>query len=476
MNQHLRIGAAALALAALAAAAPAGAASKSTPAATPAAGGDLGKMSSDLQALSRRVGPGVVQIYTSGLTPGPGDVAGGLLSRQRGTGSGVILSPDGVIVTNAHVVDGATRVVVELAGPRPGPPGLSSVKASGVRMDATIVGVDQESDLAVLQVEGKGLPTLPFGDSDALQPGQLVMAFGSSLGFGGSVSIGVVSAVARQIEPDAPMIYVQTDTDIHPGNSGGPLVDVQGRVVGINTFIIGSPAGEAIGFAAPSNIVAAVVAQIRKNGRVVRGEIGANAQSITPELARGLKLSRDWGAILSDVAPNGPAAAAGLKTGDIVLELDGKPMENGRQLEVNLYRRAAGETVAIEVERDGEKKAIQVQLAERPAGLDRMATMMSLQDNLLEPLGILAVEVNGMIARAVPMREPWGVLVVRSTQDAPPGGRPLVPGDVIRAIDRTSVRTIGDARKLLAAHKTGDWVALQVERRGLMTYVPVEMP
>ena len=279
---------------------------------TPAAP-ELDRLSADLQALSRRVSPAVVQVFASSLVPmgGGGGAAGGLLSRQRGLGSGVIVDAEGFIVTNAHVVMGARRVQVQLAEPRSGSPGRSVLKPAGARLEARIVGLDRESDLAVLKIDGRGLPTLPFADSDSLRQGQMVLAFGSPLGLESSVSMGIISAPVRQIEPDAPMIYLQTDAAINPGNSGGPLVDTRGAVVGINAFIMGSAAGNAVGFAAPSNIVNAVQQQIRKHGRVRRGEIGVRVQTVTPELASGLGLERDWGAILADVQPGGPGGSGG---------------------------------------------------------------------------------------------------------------------------------------------------------------------
>ena len=287
--------------------------------------------------------------------------------------------------------------------------------------------------------------------------------------------MGVISATVRQVEPDSPMIYLQTDAAIHQGNSGGPLVNTRGEIVGINTFILNPPVGDAVGFAAPSNIVSAVYRQIREHGRVRRGDIGIRAQTITPELKRGLGLDRDCGVILADVAPGGPADHAGLKPGDVVTTLDGKTMENGRQLEVNLYRRGAGEEVRLGIWRDGESSVRRVTLTERTGDFDVVATLARPEENLVAPLQILGLTVDPMLAQMVPMRQPWGVLVASSTGDAPPGGAPLLPGDVIRSINRSSVRTLDDLRRGLAASTSGSWIVLHVERGGRMIYVPCEI-
>ena len=208
---------------------------------------------------------------------------------ERSSGSGVIVDPDGYIVTNAHVVERATRIEVELPLAATGSaPGSSILRRRGRMVGAQVVAIDHETDIAVLKVEAKGLPVLPFGDSEALRPGQIVLAFGSPLGLESSVTMGVVSAVARQLTPEDPMIYIQTDAPINPGNSGGALVDTEGRLVGINTLIYSQSGGnEGIGFAAPSNIVRNVFAQIRKTGRVRRGEIGVHTADDHAAAGRG---------------------------------------------------------------------------------------------------------------------------------------------------------------------------------------------
>jgi serine protease Do len=309
-------------------------------------------LSSALEAAARLVAPAVVEIFTTWYEPGDGVLprTADLVTTARASGSGVIVDADGYIVTNAHVVRGAHNVRVELAVPSSG----RSILATRSRtVTGQIVGVDQETDLAVIKVDATGLSALSFADSDDLEAGQVVLAVGSPMGLHNSVSLGVISAVARQLEPESPMIYVQTDASINQGSSGGPLVDLHGRIVGINTLIVSRAGGyEGLGFAAPSNIVRTVVEQLRKIGRVRRGDIGIRAQTVTPLLASGLRLARETGVLLADVIPGSPAARAGLAIGDVVLALDGKPMENGRQLQVGLYRHFVGDVVSLDVLRD----------------------------------------------------------------------------------------------------------------------------
>src|SRR4029453_18369711 len=269
----------------------------------PAASSDLSR---SLEATTRVVSPAVVGILTTSFKAGEGLISSSadLVTTERGSGSGIIVDPAGYIVTNAHVVRGAQRLRVELPVPSAG----RSILAPRCRIvSGQIVGLDLETDLAVIKIDEKNLPALTFGDSDELRPGQVVLAFGSPLGLHNSVSMGVVSAVARQLGPESPMVYVQTDASISPGSSGGPLVDLDGRVVGLNTLTMAKP-GESsgIGFAAPSNIVRTVYEQIKAMGRVRRGDIGVRAQTVTPVLAMGLGLPRESGVVLADVLPGSP--------------------------------------------------------------------------------------------------------------------------------------------------------------------------
>jgi len=431
---------------------------------------DLSGLSRDLQALSERVKPAVVQVLITGYAP-----ADGQLVKQRASGSGVILDPDGYVITNAHVVQGARRVQVALAGLASGPPGARSIlKAPGRILGAVVVGTDLETDLAVLKLDEKGLPSLPFGDSEALHAGELVLAFGSPLGLENSVTLGVVSAVARQVRPDDRMIYVQTDASINPGNSGGPLVDVEGRVVGINTFILSQSGGsEGIGFAAPSNIVRNVFDQIRRTGRVHRGEIGVRVQTVTPALAAGLGLRQEWGVVLSDVPPDGAAARAGLRIGDMVLKLDGKVMENARQLEVDLYPRVPGGSVSLDVLRGAQRLTYVVTVAERLGDPERFADRVSPERNSVARLGVLALDLDETVALLLPpLRARAGVVV--ATADGRSGPDPLLPGDVIYSVNREPVSGVESLRAVLAQLKPGAAVVVQLERGGELRFVVLD--
>src|SRR2546426_888749 len=299
----------------------------------------LRQLNESLVRLTEKLTPAVVLVLSNAYKPAgeQSEESAAAVTLRQSTGSGVVLSADGFIVSSAHVVAGATRVQVQLP-PQDVPPGKSIVRSRGRMVPAKLVGFDRETDLALLKVDAEQLPFLTLGDSDRVKQGQLVLALGNPLGLDNTVSMGVVSAVARQIRPDDRVVYIQTDAPINPGNSGGPLVDIDGNVVGVNTMILTQSGGsEGVGFAVPSNIVLTIMDQLSRTGTVTRGDIGVEAQTITPTLAAALGLPRDRGAVLADVVPERPADNAGLRIGDIVLSLNGKPMENARQFHVNLY-------------------------------------------------------------------------------------------------------------------------------------------
>ena len=438
----------------------------------------LHDLSMALQTLSQRTGRAVVEIFSTGFAISNEEESSNaaLLSRQRSTGSGVIISPDGYIVTNAHVVKGSRRIQVQIATSLERPVGHSVIKPMATKVDAKIVGIDRDSDLAVLKIDRTGLPFLHFGDSEELRQGQLVLAFGNPLGLANSVTMGVVSSSARQIKPEDPMIYVQTDAPINPGNSGGPLLDADGRVVGINTFILTQSGGsEGIGFAIPSNIVRNVVDQIRKDGHVHRGQIGVYAQTITPPLAAGLGLSRDWGVLLADVEPEGPADAAGLKVGDVVSTLNGRTMENARQFQVNLYRRPVGEKVTIKALRGDQELSFEVEVIERENDPLRFADMVKPEENVITRLGILGIDINQKTSQMLPdLRKKYGVVVAARAAGSA-YSTALDPGDVIYAVNGGVITSVAALREALDKLKPTDPTVLQIERDGRLMYLDLEV-
>ena len=439
----------------------------------------LGDLSNRFESLAEKVSPAVVHIVSSGFAPVAGDASQvTVLGRQRSGGSGVIVDPSGYVLTNAHMIAGARRVQVMLATRVEPLPGQASIlKPQPKLREAEIIGVDSETDLAVLKIDQSDLPFLLLGDSDTLRPGQLVFALGSPLGLENSVTMGIVSSVARQLERDHPMIYIQTDTAINPGNSGGPLVNADGHVVGINTLIFSQSGGnEGIGFAAPSNIARAVFEQIRDHGHVRRGEIGVQAQTITSGLAAGLALPRDWGVLLADVKPGGPADIGGLKVGDIVQSLDGKLMENARKFNVNIYQRKIGDVVEIKALRGSEELTANVAVLEREDDPGRLAELVTRDQNMIQQLGILGIELNREIREMLPpLRRSAGVVVAARLADGPDWASLFQPGDVIYSVNQKLTLGLRELRGAIDEVPKGLAAVIQLERDRKLMYVSFEM-
>jgi serine protease Do len=440
----------------------------------------LGELSQSLEDLVNRVRPAVVQIFSTGyVTADESDSsnAAALLSQQRSTGSGIILSDDGFIVTNAHVVRGARRIQVRLSVARLR--GRNSTFEPEVKLlDAKLIGMDREMDVAVVKIDRAALPHLQLGNSDAVRQGELVMAFGTPRGLEGSVSMGIVSSTSRELHPDDFLAYIQTDAPINPGNSGGPLIDAQWHVVGINTFILTQSGGsEGLGFAIPSNMVSTIYSQIRKEGHVHRGRIGIYVETITPALAEGLSLVRDWGVLVGDVTPEGPADKAGVKVGDLVESVNGRILRNARQLEAYIYRSPMKEKIALQVLRGKDQLTMDVPVIDSVDDPQRFADMVNPEDNLVSRLGILAIGIDKDLAAMLPgLRNSYGVLVAAGSSATDlTSGTGLQPGDVIYSVNQDPVATVEALRKKVAEYKPGDEVAMQIERSGRLMFVAIEI-
>ena len=432
----------------------------------------LSQLSVAFEELAQRVGPAVVQIVATGYAAQAGGEGG--LAKQRGTGSGVILDPEGYIVTNLHVVEGARRIQVILPASRDS--GGSILKPRGRVVGAQIAGIDDETDLAVLRVEEKGLPALTLGDSEALRQGQIVLAFGSPLGLENSASLGVVSAVARQLQSDSPMIYVQTDAPINPGNSGGALVNIKGELIGINTAIASTTGGNVgVGFAIPSNMAKAAMQSLIKTGRVIRGFLGASTQDVTPLLGKLFKLPDVKGAIITDLMPKGSAEKAGLRRGDVVVRFDGKDVVEAGRLRNLIGSAPIGSKFRLEIIREGRPEQIELVIQEGPRERIRKSSSASRTFLAGHPLaGLLVDEVTPAVARQLGLEAVAGVLIAGIDEGSLAEAAGLNPGDLILEVNHQPVADLFAYQRIVEPIKAKDLTLLMINRQGMVLYVPIE--
>jgi serine protease Do len=438
----------------------------------------LQQLNSAIEQLTARISPAVVQILVTGYGPvdeGRGQTA--LISREHAIGSGVVVDSNGYIITNAHVVLGAQQIHVALPLPSVNHPDQIAPVGKQRVVEARLVGLHKETDLALLKIEQTGLPTLALGSRRAVHQGQLVFAFGSPEGLENSVTMGVVSSVARQADPNRPLVYIQTDAPINPGNSGGPLVDADGYVIGINTFILSEAGGsEGLGFAIPARIVRFVYESLRKYGHVHRIEVEAGAQTITPTLARGLGLAQNWGVIIDDVTPGGPADAGGLKVGDIVISADGRMIGTLPAFTSALYLHPLDQSLKLEILRGTERKTLIIAALEMKDSMDSLSELASSENNLVPQLGILALDLNDNLRSMLgTLRNPSGVVVVARVADFMSSATGLQTGDVIHSVNRTPIDSLSALREALKQIKPRDPVVLQVERGGGLQWLAFDL-
>lgn len=436
----------------------------------------LERMNESIDALTRKVWPSVVQILVTSYGPReqttPGET-GLVVGQGRSVGSGFVIDADGYIMTNAHVVANAQRVQVMLS-PTNADGSLAAALSPKMNVvPARIAGISSELDVALLKVDGLKLPALSLATYSQLRQGETVFAFGSPNGLRYTLTHGLVSAVARQVNPDSPLIYVQTDAPINPGNSGGPLVNIRGEVVGMNTFIVSQSGGsEGLGFAVPSATIRTAFRQLQQYGQLRRQEIGMSLQTITPEMAAGLRLSRDYGVIVSDVWPKGPAETAGLMPGDILIAVDGQLVDNLPTVNYTFRLRDSQEPVAIVVLRGAMERAFSIPAVEQKSEFDLVSALADPKQNLVAELGVLAVAIDRRLVTASSgLRYGFGIIVAARTS----GARtevPLLPRDVIFSVNGANMFTLDQLRETMRAFKSGSAVTLQIQREGRLLFVP----
>ena len=443
--------------------------------------GVLIQLNGALETLAAKVSPAVVQILVTGYGPLRENEQDrsqtAFIVRQHAVGSGVIVDGSGYIMTNAHVVEGAQRIRVALPLPMGDSAGQVPIGKRRI-LEAKLVGQHKETDLALLKIDDTDLPTLPLLSQQRPHVGQLVFAIGSPEGLQNSVTMGVVSALARQPDPTKALTYLQTDAPINPGNSGGPLVDMYGSVLGINTFILSQGGGsEGLGFAIPARVVEFVYHSLRKYGHVHHVEIGAGAQEITPTLAEGLHLAQHWGVVVDDVKPGGPAAAAGLQIQDIILRADDRRIETLPSLSAALYLHRLDQVVKLEILRGTEKKILYVPAIEQHDHMDELLDAVNPENSLIPRLGVLAVDLSDALRTRLgsELRIPSGVIVVGRAADLILPDTGLQAGDIIHQLNTTSIDSMDALRNAVKNLKTGDPVVMQIERDGGLQYVSFEM-
>ncbi|MEO9035873.1 MAG: trypsin-like peptidase domain-containing protein [Gemmatimonadaceae bacterium] len=437
-------------------------------------------LSADYEALVSKVSPSVVEVMVSGFGVVADEATsnvGVTLGHERGLGSGVVVSADGYIVTNAHVVAGADRVRVRISGDSTDDQVSQFLRGeSGRIVDARIVGVDSDLDLALIKVNAAGLRAMPLADYHKIRQGELVFAVGAPEGFSNSVTMGVVSSVARQPDADVASLYIQTDAAINLGNSGA-LVNTDGQLVGLNTSIVTKSGGrEGLGFAIPSAVIESAIPDLRAFGHVRHGLIGINIQANSPELANGLHLSQASVVLVTDVAPHAPAADAGVGVRDIIVSIDGAPTPTIAVFGIIMRAHRAGDSVSVRLLRDTSVVAVKLGVIEQDRQSDRLIDLARPRANRIPQLGIVGVEVTGDMSNMLPqLRVASGVIVAARLEQSTFAENPLVAGDIIHAVNRTPVETRSDPLAAVRAARVGARVVLQIERDGRMSYLTMRL-
>jgi serine protease Do len=432
----------------------------------------------DFAALADQYGPAVVNVTVVGkpqqLTDFPGGQPGdpfyeffrrrfgqpnprGNAPVPQGEGSGFIVSSDGYVLTNAHVVANADEVTVKTTDRR--------------EYTAKVVGADEQTDVAVLKIDAKNLPTVQLGDPAKLRPGQWVVAIGSPFGFENSVTAGIVSATSRSMQGGNYTPFIQTDVAVNPGNSGGPLFNMDGEVVGINSQIFSRTGGYmGISFAIPIDVASSVKDQLIKTGRVTRSRIGVSIQDVNAQLAESFGLDRPRGALIGMVEDDSPGQKGGIRPGDVILKVDGNEVETSAQVPVMIASKKPGSEVAIEVWRDGGTKRLTVRPEEIKEKGERVARV---QQNEADEAAQLGLAVRQLAPEEKRAAETDGSILVEDV-DGPAAAAGVRPGDIILAVNGKKVTSLAEL-KTAAKKRSAKVVALLIERDDAQIYVPLRV-
>ena len=371
----------------------------------------------------------------------------------RSLGSGFIINSAGYIVTNNHVVDGASEIRVKLS--------------DGREFPGKVIGRDSKTDLALLKIDTTGLPVVPLGDSDDLPVGTPVMAIGNPFGLAQTVTTGIVSATGRVIGEGPYDDFIQTDASINPGNSGGPLINARGQAVGINTAIYSQTGGSVgIGFAIPIDHAKSIVTQLAKNGHVTRGWLGVAIQPLTPDLAKSFKLPDDSGALVASVLKESPAMRAGVKPGDVITEYDGRKVVHSGDLPRLVADTPVGRRVPIIVTREGKAQTLEVtiaQLKENPEQTARAEDQTS--------LGLQVEALTPELANQLGLEDTRGVVVRNVKDPSPAADAGIQPGDVVVEVDHHPIASVGEMKRAVAQHSKGTPLLVLLHRKGASLYV-----
>jgi serine protease Do len=384
--------------------------------------------------------------------------------RQEGAGSGFIIAEDGLILTNNHVVEDADSIKVKLADKR--------------EFTATVVGTDPQSDVALIKIDAKNLPTLPLGDSNALEVGEWVIAIGSPFELSQSVTVGVVSAKGRnRIGINDYENFIQTDAAINPGNSGGPLLNIKGQAIGINTAIFSRTGGSmGIGFAIPINMAKSIEEQLRSNGKVVRGWLGLIIQDMDDGLAQSFGVSKTEGVLVSEVTPGSPAEKAGFKQGDVVFALNGAPLTDVSDLRNRIAMTAPGTSVTLDIMRAGDRQQMSVLIAEQPSDFSESAKIkLKMQSgSLLDKLGLTLQDLTSDLAAQFGYSSGQGVIVTEVEAGSPAESVGIEPGQLIEEANQVRVHSLTELKEALKKGKNPKQVLLRVRTGEYSKYVALK--